>query len=176
MNSANQTARFAKVIEECGKPKFVSLWGKPDAAFLQAAKQRRVMTIKTHPAGNKAEFGLVGFHKDKNALYLLFPKPLSKFEEQRIIGINLDLVEEEGVTSKSPLRRTATKQTRKPIPSPEKRFTVVIRSTAIVDALYDINARNKKTAAVNALEAAERESIDFLKGEIKRTIIQIRTE
>ena len=74
------------------------------------------MTIRIHPVGNRAEFGIVGFQKEKNVLFLLFPKSLDDFKGKRIVGVKLELVEEEGVTGKPKPTRTAQKEIRKPIP------------------------------------------------------------
>ena len=172
MKNPTHTVRLTNVIEQSGKPKFVSLWGKPDAAFLAAVKQNRVVTVKLHPVGNRAEFGVVGFQKENNVLYLEFPKSLNDFNAKRIVGIKLELVEEEGVTGKSTPRPTSRTQIRKPIPPPEGRFTVVIRSTIAVDTSYDIKARNKTAAEAKAQEAAKFESLDLSTAKIKRTILR----
>ena len=48
------------------------------------------MTIQKGESGS--EFGLVGFKAYKGASYLVFPKSLKRFENNRIVGINWDLV------------------------------------------------------------------------------------
>jgi hypothetical protein len=168
-----QSTRFVNVIARGGKPKFVSLWGKPDATFLAAVEQNRVLTLKIHPVGNKAEFGIVGFQKEKNVLYLLFPKPLDDFKDKRIVGINLDLVEEEGVTGKSPSNHLAKQGLRKPIQASEANFIVIIRTTATVETSYNIKAKNKKLAAAKAQKSAEQDSIDFSTGKMVHKTIRI---
>jgi len=49
-----------------------------------------VMTIQQSDAGT--EFGMVGFKQSKTASYLIFPKSLKRFEDNRVIGIKWDLV------------------------------------------------------------------------------------
>jgi len=88
-----ETARFRVVVEKCGRPEVHTLWLKPNADrhFQMLIKNNRVMTIR--PSESGTEFGLVGFHKGKNARYLAFPKSLKSFEGKRIVGIDWALVQ-----------------------------------------------------------------------------------
>ena len=87
-----KTARFAEVVEKAGKPEVYTLWQKPaqDRHLQSEIKNNRVMTIQKSEAGS--EFGMVGFKESKGASYLVFPKSLKRFENNRIIGINWALV------------------------------------------------------------------------------------
>jgi len=87
-----KTARFAEVIEKCGKPEVYTLWQKPSAdRHLQSQiKNNRLLTVQKSETGT--EFGVVGFKERKGASHLIFPKSLKRFENQRIIGINWELV------------------------------------------------------------------------------------
>ncbi len=87
-----KTVRFTEVVEKSGRPEVYTLWQKPEADrhFQSALKNHRVMTVQ--PSETGTEFGLVGFKRTRGASYLLFPKSLKRFENQRIIGINWDLV------------------------------------------------------------------------------------
>ncbi len=87
-----KTKRFADVIEAAGKPEVYTLWQKPaqDRHLQSEIKNNRVMTIQKSEAGS--EFGMVGFKESKGASYLVFPKSLKRFENNRIVGINWDLV------------------------------------------------------------------------------------
>jgi hypothetical protein len=89
-----KTARFAQVIENCGKPLVYTLWQKPSAdRHLQAQiKKNRVMTILKSESGT--DFGIAGFKESRDARYLVFPKSLKRFAERRIIGIDWALVRE----------------------------------------------------------------------------------
>ena len=75
-----------------GRPEVYTLWQKPaqDRHLQSEIKNNRVMTIQTSEAGS--EFGMVGFKETKGARYLIFPKPLKRFENKRVVGINWDLV------------------------------------------------------------------------------------
>jgi hypothetical protein len=87
-----KTARFAQVVEQAGKPEPYTLWQKPaqDRHLQSEIKNNRVMTIQKSGAGS--EFGIVGFKGQKGARYLIFPKSLKRFENERIVGINWDLI------------------------------------------------------------------------------------
>lgn len=64
------TARFAKVVADCGTPELVVLWGEPTKSFLAADKQDRVMTVLQPVVGSQKDYGLVGFQPGKSASYL----------------------------------------------------------------------------------------------------------
>jgi hypothetical protein len=87
-----KTARFTQVVEKCGKPEVYTLWQKPahDRHLQSQIKNNRVMTIQKSESGT--DFGMAGFKERKGANYLVFPKSLKRFENERIIGINWNLV------------------------------------------------------------------------------------
>ena len=89
-----KTARFAQVIEECGKPQVYTLWQKPSTdRHLQAElKKNRVMTILNTASGT--DFGIAGFKESKGATYLVFPNSLKQFVDKRVVGIDWTLVRE----------------------------------------------------------------------------------
>ena len=88
-----KTSRFRAVIEKCGQPEVHTLWVKPkaDRHFQSLLKNNRVMTIRPSEAGT--DFGVVGFSKGQGARYLAFPKSLRRFEGERIVGIDWELVQ-----------------------------------------------------------------------------------
>jgi hypothetical protein len=87
-----KTVRFVEVVEQAGKPEPYTLWQKPaaDRQLQSALKNHRVMTIQQTESGS--EFGMVGFKQAKNARYLIFPRSLKHFENNRVIGMKWDLV------------------------------------------------------------------------------------
>ena len=89
-----KTARFAQVVEDCGKPQVYTLWQKPfaDRHFQSQLKNNRVMTILKSPSGT--DFGIIGLKESKEARYLIFPKSLKRLADERIVGINWALVRE----------------------------------------------------------------------------------
>ena len=88
-----KTTRFATVVDEAGKPEPYTLWVSPekDPEFRKALHDERVMTILREPATNKADVASVGYVEKPNALYLIFPRPLTGFKEMRIVGIKDDM-------------------------------------------------------------------------------------
>ncbi len=89
-----KTARFSNVVEKCGKPQVYTLWQKPsaDRHFQAQLKKNHVMTILKSESGT--DFGIVRLKESKEARYLIFPKSLKPFAENRIIGIDWTLVGE----------------------------------------------------------------------------------
>ena len=87
-----KTKRFADIIEAAGKPEPYTLWLKPtqDKHLQSEIKNHRVMTVLKTDSGT--EFGIAGFKEQRGAIYLVFPKSLKWFENNRIVGINWDLV------------------------------------------------------------------------------------
>ena len=86
-----KTARFADVVEKCGEPETYTLWQQPrqDSQLRKLVTANHMMTVRN---GGGADFGEVGLHKSKGAMYLKFPKSLKRFEGKRIVGIKWDLV------------------------------------------------------------------------------------
>ena len=86
-----KTTRFADVVESAGKPEPYTLWQKPaqDRRLQSEIKNHRVMTVLKTDSGT--EFGMVGFKEQKGGSYLVFPKSLKRFENNRIVGVNWDL-------------------------------------------------------------------------------------
>ena len=89
-----KTARFAQVVEDCGKPQVYTLWQKPstDRHLQSQLKNNRVMTIQRSESGT--DFGIAGFKESRSARYLIFPKSLKRFAGNRIVGIDWALVRE----------------------------------------------------------------------------------
>jgi hypothetical protein len=89
-----KTARFSQLVEKCGKPQVYTLWQKPSAdRHLQAQlRNNRVMTVQKTESGT--DFGVIGFKERKSASYLVFPKSLKRFADNRIVGIDWSLLSE----------------------------------------------------------------------------------
>jgi hypothetical protein len=88
-----KTARFAVIVEKCGRPEVYTLWVKPkaDRHFQSLLKNNRVMTVRSTESGT--DYGEVGFHQKNGARFLAFPKSLKRLEAQRIVGIDWALVQ-----------------------------------------------------------------------------------
>jgi len=83
-----KTIRFSQIVEECGQPSIYTLWQRPaaDRRFQAQLKNNRVMTVQRSESGT--DFGIIGFKKRKGARYLVSPKSLKRFEDNRVIGID----------------------------------------------------------------------------------------
>ena len=87
-----KNARFAAVVETCGAPQVYIPWQSPrkDRSLQAQIRQARIMTIQK--SGSGSDFGCVGLIERKGARYLVFPKSLKRFADQRIVGIKWELV------------------------------------------------------------------------------------
>src|ERR1041384_642030 len=174
MDAPVQTVRFTAVVEKCGKPEAVTLWGQPDKNFMDAVRHKRVMTVTIQTVGTKAEFGVVGFHPAKNVSYLVFPKSLAEFEGKRVVGIKYDLLEGgRAMGQPTPPARRVKEKIVKPAPPPSLHFRLTIRLTATVEVTKEIEAENRLRAKEKAEEMAREEPIDLSHAEVDRKIVKI---
>jgi hypothetical protein len=186
-----RTARFAKVVEEAGKPEPYTLWQDPDhdRDFQKAQREERISSTKSDAA-------LVGYLKHSHALYLVFPKSLKKFRNRRIIGLKYDLLTQpkpKGERIKTaqrkwpifrpPPRPTTTSQPAEPVvsrppqapPQPKAvpRFHLRARIVHTVEKSIDVEARNQREARQAALNRLESEPTDFSAGTTQLKIIKV---
>ena len=97
-----KTVRFASVVATAGKPEvYLPLFDpKQDRAFMRAVKEHRVLSLRQEPTSKHTDFGVVGFdERHKHTTLLVFPKPLTKFLDARIVGIKYDVVGESRVAA-----------------------------------------------------------------------------
>ena len=94
MKIPKATARFALVVARCGRPEPFTLWVSPqkNPSFQSAIEKNRVLTVKQQTVGAKKDFGIVGFYREPNVSYWVFPKSLAPFQDKRIIGIDYSLL------------------------------------------------------------------------------------
>ena len=162
MKAPQRSVRFSLVVNQCGKPHTVTLWGKPDKRFLTAVRDKRVLTISLPPNNTKKDFGIVGFHQEKNASYLVFPKTLRQFDGYRVVGIKYELIE--GTQVSGQLATTKRQKAGRPAPPAKpalSRFRVTTRFTATVEIMEEIEAANEAGARSLAAKAAGQKEIDF---------------
>ena len=172
----NKTARFKELVEKCGTPEAYTAWVDPkrDAHFQAAWRENRVLTIQQNPSGQTKDFGVVGFHKDENVSYLLFPKPLTEFEGRKVVGIAYDAVH---TPPRGPVvKPSAGKKKARPTPRPgTKSFSVTICVTAQVEFTETVNATSSGAAKQEALKAAESRDIDWSAAEITPSVVGIKS-
>lgn len=89
-----KTVRFSQVVAACGKPSVHLMLVAPekDKGLMHLVKKTRVMTIHQLLEGGRKDYGTVGLLKTPGSQLLIFPKSLKPYTDQRIIGINYDLL------------------------------------------------------------------------------------
>lgn len=89
-----RTTRFSEIVRKKGQPEALVLWADPEKypQLKRAIRENRVMTVVQDPAGNKKDFGMVGFLMQKNASYLIFPKTLEEYRDKHVVGLKYDLL------------------------------------------------------------------------------------
>ena len=63
-----------------------------DREFQSALKAHRIMTVRQHNVGSKADAGTVGYEKNGESILLIFPRSLKQYEHRSVVGINYDLL------------------------------------------------------------------------------------
>lgn len=178
------TARFAAIVKAVGLPERYTLWQAPesDPRFQRAVRENRVMTVFQEPAKSKKDFGVVGWLKEKNASYLIFPKNLRDFTDKKIVGINYDLLaapKPRGPLAK--LRKTrggfyTERRERALEPAKVKKFRVSLRATATLEMSQQVEAANQKEAREKAVQVLQGRKPDFTNAPISTRILKIEPE
>jgi hypothetical protein len=171
-----KAARFKELVERCGTPEAYTPWVDPkrDSRFQSAWRENRVLTVQQDPTGDTRDFGVVGFHKDKHAAYLLFPKPLDEFEGRKIVGIAYDAVH---TPPRGPVVKPSAakkKPAAPPVPG-TKSFSVTVCVTAKTEYTETVNATSSDAARKEALKAAELRDVDWSSAEVTRTVVRIKS-
>jgi hypothetical protein len=172
------TIRFSDLVKAAGKPEAKSLWVDPkqDRQFMQAVRQRRVMTVVQKPGSKKKDFGEVGFHQQPYASYLVFPKPIPADTNSKVVGIKYDLVEEPPVkdpVSEKDLRAAkksrpaASVRQRKP---PQQTFNVLVRREAVIETTIPVTARTQAEAKKKAAEIARTQPFETSKAILRTEV------
>jgi len=164
--------RFSKVVQVAGKPDVHLLWMDPaeDSVLKKAEKANRVVTLHQETAGNKTDYGTVGFQKGAAGQVLIFPKSVKAFAEKRIVGVKYDLLEskpipksQQAAPPKPPRKKVAQVKATKeiePKPDIEKKEpppkVIPFPKEEPHDAAEEINKiRAKVKKAMKALEAGK---------------------
>ena len=126
-----KTARFTELVQKAGAPKNYLLWIPPnqDPVFQRAVKEQRILTIHQENVGTKKDYGMVGFHEEPTAQFLVFPKSLKAYVDRRVVGINYDLLAQETPTAKTrAVPQTISKKQPSVSPKPEPATKNVLRT------------------------------------------------
>ncbi len=198
-------SRFGDLVRESGRPQPFTLWADPkqDRSFSQAVKANRVLTVIQEPGSKHRDFGIIGFHEQPHASYLVFPRALPKNNDSRVIGINYQLVELPAVTNpvrpedlepkrreRGPSRPQAQPEqepqepAKPPPPEPkkpqppkpkhiEKAFRVKVRRTATSEINIEVTATNRKAAQQRALEFVKNQPFELNKAAIHEQVVKV---
>ncbi len=197
--------RFGDLVRASGRPQPFTLWTDPkeDRSFSQAVKGNRVLTVIQEPGSKHRDFGIIGFHEQPHASYLVFPRALPKNEDSRVIGINYQLVELPPATHPVPpedLKPSEREQKRRPQPvqlkqeprqpgkqsapearrpeppkpkQVEKAFKVKVHRTATFETNIDVAATNRKVAQKRALELVRNQPFELDKAAIREQVVKV---
>src|SRR5436190_3654507 len=175
---AQKSARFHAFVRQFGKPEPVTLWTKPEAnrAFMKAVRENRVLTVAQIPTGTKKDFGRIGFHQQPHAAYLVFPRPLPKDPGLRVVGIKYDEIEQPRARGVAKVKAPKSERApaRKPISVVEKRFEVLVRRVATLEATETVTGSDFQDAEIQALEAVQRREFEVKKAKISDEVKTIR--
>jgi hypothetical protein len=179
-----KTMRFGDLVRVSGRPEAVTLWADPkkDRSFSKAVRENRVLTINEDPRSTKKEYGQIGFHRSHNATYFLFPRPLPKQQDARIIGINYMLAED--APPADPLQHSSSSKARKakierlkPSAPPKpvlKSFEVLIRRTATLEMALRVKAADEREARKLASDTIKRKRFDISKAILRDEVMAVK--
>jgi hypothetical protein len=171
-----KTIRFGDLVRQSGRPEAVTLWTDPekDRAFSKAMRENRVITARTHASGQRKDYGEMGFHEERGATYLVFPRALPRNVRGRIVGINYQMAEDaplEGPLARpQPAKNKPAKVKKEAGPvgvrlaAPEKAgakpskpgpkiFNVLIRRIAALEEMERVKAFTEEEARERALNS-----------------------
>lgn len=166
--------RFAELVKAAGNPYVATLWTNPksDRHFTRAVRENRVLTVRQPVGTHKKDFGVVGFHEEKNASYFIFPKRLRAQPETQVVGIKYDLLVPKPVAD--PVTRASVASARKrsrhrdgagatepPIRIEETEYTAIVRRTAVWERVITVRANNKPEARQKVATEANSEAYDL---------------
>jgi hypothetical protein len=166
-----KTVHFATLVAECGEPDPYTLWTEPakDKRFMKAVRQNRVMTIEN--LDGRKDQGIIGFVKEKNASYFVFPKPLNRFSGLEVNAIKYELVKQPSVTERSSRLEEAAGITKRSKAPPLKRYSVTLRYTLTLDISRQVEAKTSKQARQLALQ--QNPPVDLSKANRKFKIMSV---
>jgi hypothetical protein len=175
------TVRFSELVKMIGTPEVYLPLSDPkhDRPFMRAVREERVLSLKQEPTGTKKDFGTVGYLPERYVSYLIFPKSLSTFKGQRVIGIKYDTLNEASLSTPKASVAASSRSTKpKPPPKPEPRprsFTASVRLTATNEVEVTVEALNEKEARTKAVDAARRRA-DFTSAEVEAKLLRVKAE
>jgi hypothetical protein len=167
--------RFGDLVRNSGRPEMVTLWTDPtkDSRLAKAQKENRVLTV-IQQQDHRKPFGVIGFKPEAGNLYVIFPQPLPKREDARVIGINYELLEQPVAAKPIGKKKVAAKVRRIEQKPAKKRFNIVVRRVASVENKVQVEALDKSGAEHQALEETKGRPFDLERAKVHEEVV--RTE
>ena len=80
---------MAQLIAHAGAPRIHLAWTQPekDPDLQRALRAHRLVTIHQHTRGSRKDHAVVGLEPGRRRQFLIFDKPLRRFEGAHIVGI-----------------------------------------------------------------------------------------
>ncbi|MDB6123943.1 MAG: hypothetical protein JWQ71_2936 [Pedosphaera sp.] len=171
--SKGKSVRFLEVVKACSRPEPVTLWTDPmkDRHFKSAVRQNRVMTIEQENVGTRKDVGIIGFIKERNASYFIFPKPLDAFTGMEVRGIKYELIKQPASLDSNDTANNSDWAADVSKTKREKRYCVTIRRIAAVNTSHEVQAKDQKTAKEKALELEY--APDFSNAKISQQVLGV---
>jgi hypothetical protein len=195
------TSRFNSLAKKFGMPYATTLWTDPkaDPEFSKAIRQNRVVTVFSENVGSRKDYGKIGYHPGTNSSFLIFPKPLPKGDDAKIVGIQYDDLASEPLrgkainpvknapsAAKAPSRllapprleihREPAQPSKLPAPraKPERKFMALLKRTAVWEQRLSVSAKNQKEAREKFQQAAQDALFDPTGAKVRTEIKTIR--
>lgn len=181
-----KTVRFADLVRTFGRPEMVTLWTDPqkNIQFSRAIDENRIVTVKQVNVGTRKDFGLIGFHKERNVSFLMFPKPLDYPVGTKVIGIKYDLITSPeppdplslsdrlalgGPKTSARGGVTEIQRQKKTVQT----FQVTIKVVAATEVTIDVNAADQAEARKKAQAQMAEKKVDFTKAQIQTRVRKV---
>jgi hypothetical protein len=144
-----KTIRFSELLKKAGRPFAATLWTNPndDPALRKAIQENRVLTVKQETVGHKKDFGRIGFIREENVGYFIFPKKLLRPSDLLVVGIKYELLGQPK-TSAPVSNQARTKPEQKK--QTEKEFVARIQRVAVWNDSIRVQAKTKTEAKQKA--------------------------
>lgn len=181
-----KTVRFSDLVRRYGRPESVTLWTDPkeNVEFSRAIEENRVVTLKQVNVGTKNDFGLIGFHKERNVSFVVFPKPIKHPAGTKVVGINyglihtpppadpLSLSDRLAILERSAARRAAISSARSQRKTLES-FQVTMKVIATTEVTVDVTAADQAEARKKAQAQFAAREVDFTKAQIQKRVRKV---
>lgn len=162
---AARELRFRDLVAASGTPEVVSLWTDPrqDPTFMKAVRENRVLTVTQPTGANKRDSGRIGFHESAHAAYFIFPQPLVRNLDSRVVGIKYNLLRQRRPGAPDRPRGPELRSAPQPRAKPESIFHFIVQRQAVLETTVQVSARTKAEAERKALHTAKQEPFDLAK-------------